>query len=95
MVSDGMLDPGRSEHPEWVLAGGQPYKTMPSEKMSEAVPTGSPRACSGDMYITVPTRVPGSVPAAPPAALSAGSRRARPKSRTLTMPSGEPSGSGV
>ena len=38
------------------------YKTRPSEKMSVAVSTGSARACSGDMYSSVPTRVPGSVP---------------------------------
>src|SRR5215467_15501899 len=37
------------------------YSTTPSEKRSERRSSTSPRACSGDMYATVPNELPGLV----------------------------------
>ncbi len=37
------------------------YSTTPSENKSERASNSSPRACSGDMYATVPTLLPGLV----------------------------------
>jgi hypothetical protein len=34
------------------------YKTTPNEKRSERASMSRPRACSGDMYATVPRVVP-------------------------------------
>ena len=45
------------------LNAGRPvtisYNTAPSENRSERPSTGSPRACSGDMYAAVPMTAPG------------------------------------
>ena len=37
------------------------YSTTPSENRSERASSSSPRACSGDMYATVPIELPGLV----------------------------------
>ena len=37
------------------------YSTAPSENKSERASNSSPRACSGDMYATVPMELPGLV----------------------------------
>lgn len=37
------------------------YSTTPKEKISLRASSGRPDACSGDMYATVPTMIPGRV----------------------------------
>ena len=72
------------------------YSTAPNAQMSARLSTDRPRACSGDMYAAVPITTPACVAAA----VSVGecvwsgddaspvSALARPKSSTLTLPSG-------
>ena len=68
------------------------YRTQPSENTSLRPSATAPRACSGDMYPTVPSTVPGVVRCSAVGAVSSsgdakGSARARPKSSTFTRPS--------
>jgi len=73
------------------------YSTTPSANRSPGGPTASPRACSGDMYDTVPIVVPGDVTSStrdtvrsssppPPAPAVAAERLARPKSSSFASP---------
>ncbi len=76
--------------------------TTPKAQTSARLSTACPRACSGDMYAAVPRIRPAAVPRAArawgtatrsaedvtPRAVSAPSALARPKSSTLTLPSG-------
>ena len=84
---------------ERALAREHLHSTHPNAEMSVRLSTGLPRACSGDMYAAVPRITPAAVPRAvsvgefeiegveePLASLS--KIFARPKSRSLTRPSG-------
>ncbi len=66
------------------------YSTTPSEKRSVRASSASPRACSGDMYATVPSVDPGRVRCAAVAssepAASSPNTFARPKSRSFASP---------
>jgi hypothetical protein len=81
------LGPAKGERPASIS-----YSITPSDQMSVRASTCWPRACSGDMYAAVPTTVPASVltpiwvVSAPPP--TTGASLARPKSSTLTTPSG-------
>lgn len=79
------------------LNAGRPaiisYMTAPSENRSDRASTGSPRACSGDMYAAVPMIAPGLdvvvevVTASEAARLSSWSTPlATPKSSSFTRP---------
>ena len=59
------------------------YSVTPSEKMSVAGPSGSPRACSGDTN----SRVPMTMPVDVSACSISSNRRAIPKSASLAFPS--------
>ena len=72
------------------------YSTTPNENKSVRASSFSPRTCSGDMYATVPSAVPGLVRftsasiVSPPMATAsfapAGISFARPKSSTFAWP---------
>ena len=69
------------------------YRITPSDQMSVRASTSTPRACSGDMYVTVPITRPASVRnavwvASAPMLAVGGASLASPKSRTLATPSG-------
>jgi len=67
------------------------YRTTPRLKMSLRPSTGRPRACSGDMYLAVPTMIPGCVSldeSRRPVTAASSVKRAIPKSTTFTTPSG-------
>ena len=75
------------------------YSTTPKAQTSARLSTVRPRACSGDMYAAVPRMMPAAVPvwasvgdcersAEEPDVGSAEYALARPKSSTLTLPSG-------
>ena len=69
------------------------YRTQPNAQMSDRLSTGSPRACSGLMYATVPSTTPSARLAdryQPRGAVRASDDRifAMPKSSTLTTPPG-------
>ena len=69
----------------WPVANS--YNTTPSENTSVADVTVSPRACSGDMYRTVPNGTPGVVSSGVTAfdrKAGVSSKRARPKSSSFT-----------
>jgi hypothetical protein len=80
-----VLSPGNGR---WPVAAS--YRTQPSEKMSERQSSVSRRVCSGDIYETVPTNIPGVVTSTKPAVGPSGSTKrfddtlAMPKSSTLT-----------
>ena len=67
------------------------YSTQPNAQISVRRSTGSPRACSGLMYATVPITAPSAVDSTPDP-VGPGSRGASnfatPKSSTFTVPSG-------
>ena len=66
------------------------YRIIPSVNWSERWSTEGVRACSGDMYCTVPSRTPAAVRAIPGSEVTletAGVSFARPKSRIFTRPS--------
>ena len=72
------------------------YNTTPNAQMSALLSTDLPRACSGDMYAAVPITTPACVAAVVRVGecVRSGEERspvsafARPKSSTLTLPSG-------
>src|SRR5207247_6356052 len=86
-----VVSPGNARRPASIS-----YTTQPNAQMSVRLSTVLPRACSGDMYGAVPSRTPAAVG---PIAVGElvrfrSSERlallsiARPKSSTLTLPSG-------
>ena len=86
-----IVSPSNALRPESIS-----YSTAPKAQTSVRRSTALPRACSGDMYAAVPMTTPARVAAAVIVGecVASGEDRsaviafARPKSRTLTLPSG-------